>query len=550
MLNSIRNTLFNPLYLHFCLLLTFLSLGGSCGKFDNPADLSVCLPSLIDDVTFETISDQSIRIKWSMVEGVDSYQLKRLSLNPASTETNNQKNSLWISDRFINFVESESVIHYLSLNDSSLVLIEDQLVFIDSDLRYPFVYRFQITGHVSENLTNTITADYETMFPIIEKFNTEQNDLVTVELSWVLQDLGFSIDGFRISREYSSLRADSKTIRSDSGFAEWIIDASSNSFSDSSCSVKEAYIYSIHGFTVKGEDVFNKGHSKKTSISLSFPEPFNVVLTQIRVSEFALNWSYDDIGQSGFEIWRNINDSNWTLLGTVADTTRALVDNLSPVRELLESLSYRARAYYNDGESTYYSLYEEATYEGELFSVPVISYVQLVNIFTARIDWIYDSLFVVDGFEVSRSFNGSNWISVSDNLISGRTIDDTSEDLIPQNHVFYRIRAVCGNYHSAHSSIPEAIDITFAAPNNLTARVENLDVSLTWRITVPGQDGFIIERKDCSESDYMFLTVTNLLEFSDNVEDLEASDGISYRVKAFYSQYHSDYSHEVQVLIR
>tara|TARA_R100000664_G_C2719591_1_gene113535 strand:- start:369 stop:806 length:438 start_codon:yes stop_codon:yes gene_type:complete len=81
--------------------------------------------------------------------------------------------------------------------------------------------------------------------------------------------------------------------------------------------------------------------------------------TFLRAADLRLEWQDNSDNEDGFEIWRQVNEGEWLVIGATNTDISTFVDGVIPIGAVL---SYRVRAWNQFGESGYTNIVSIGTY--------------------------------------------------------------------------------------------------------------------------------------------------------------------------------------------
>ena len=81
--------------------------------------------------------------------------------------------------------------------------------------------------------------------------------------------------------------------------------------------------------------------------------------TSIYAADLRLTWSDNSDNEAGFEVWRKVDDADWTLVGATNENVVTWLDGYLPIGS---TLSYRVLAWNQFGQSAYTNIVSVGTY--------------------------------------------------------------------------------------------------------------------------------------------------------------------------------------------
>ena len=142
-----------------------------------------------------------------------------------------------------------------------------------------------------------------------------------------------------------------------------------NEFTIISLTELKSYYFKI--LVVDKGNLLSSSNEIKAIIPLAQPTSLKV---EVSDSQITLTWNDNSSSETGYKIERTQNEGSYTLLANVYANNTSYVDDSLPVVELLESLSYRVKAYKDTIESTYSN---EVTLK---YTLKITEYLKLQNV--------------------------------------------------------------------------------------------------------------------------------------------------------------------------
>ena len=84
-----------------------------------------------------------------------------------------------------------------------------------------------------------------------------------------------------------------------------------------------------------------------------------MLTTSIYAADLRLVWSDNSDNEAGFEVWRKVDDADWTLVGATNENVVTWLDGYLPIGS---TLSYRVLAWNQFGQSGYTNIVSVGTY--------------------------------------------------------------------------------------------------------------------------------------------------------------------------------------------
>jgi large repetitive protein len=346
-------------------------------------------------------------------------------------------------------------------------------------------------------------------FPAPTNLLLSQSNVHTFTLSWT--DNSSGEDGFAIER-----KIDGGT------FTEIVRTPSTNYIDDQVTKGYGTVYYQVRAY--KGDNYSNYAIQ---SLTVSFPAPTDLAVSQNKVCEFVLNWTDNSTGEEKFEIERKLSTATvYSKVGeALANETQWTDTSVEPYM----TYDYRVRAVKGGNSSNYTT--RTNTYNN--FGSPSNLTVTQNNVYTFTLNWT-DNSTGEDGFKVDRKIDDGAYTEIS-SLTGTSYVDDTMSKRKGWSNVYYRVKA----YKAAYSSnyVDQSSAVSFPAPTNLNYTKPNITtISLTWTDNSSGEDGFKIDKKIGTASWVLSYAAvsSNVVTWSDT--SAEINQNIEYRIYAYKGQ--------------
>jgi len=259
--------------------------------------------------------------------------------------------------------------------------------------------------------------------------------------------------------------------------------------------------------------------------------PKNLTAEAIDDSHIRLSWTQEESRIEGFIIERKDGPASYREIGRT-DTIVFIDDSL----KILTSYIYRISAYAEKNKST---PVVSSTIQTSL-PAPTNLAATAINDQSIRISWL-DNCSFESGFRIERKSGSGNFSQVAEVTANTTTYEESS--LTYGETYTYRVRAYTTINQSAYSNENSA-QMIIQAPTNLTVTaIDDQTIRLTWTDNCLFESGFKIERK-AGSSDFSQVAEVNANTTNYEENGLTYGETYTYRVRAYTSINHSDYSNE------
>ena len=361
---------------------------------------------------------------------------------------------------------------------------------------------------------------YDLNFDLPEPENVliYHTSMTTKQVSWEYDLDG--IEGFKIYRKQNNTWQEVVSVTDDT-----------RAFIEYNVPVNEIIQYRVNAYAGENssDDVVSADYDN------AIPAPDNFSVEQVNIHTYELKWKqYHIIGEDGFIIKRQIEDGEFEQIAQLDENVEFYQDNWEIERSGSNNVTYNLKAYIGQEYS------DSCLAVSEIIPSPTNLEYERLAINKMGLIW-QDNSSGEEGFRIDKKVGENDWIkeyaNVDSNVISW--IDDNAE--INEN-LSYRVFAYSGDIVS-DSVDTEIIDNNIPTPTNLELSVVDDIAELTWEYELGGIEGFRIEKKSI-DGDWSLIADNmnpNLREWT--VTEFEDLD--SYRIMAFYQEYKSDVSNEV-----
>ncbi|MCK4639708.1 MAG: fibronectin type III domain-containing protein [Candidatus Marinimicrobia bacterium] len=374
---------------------------------------------------------------------------------------------------------------------------------------------FIISGYFGcEDLEHTNPVDPNVNITAPNNLQLSQQNIHTVLLSWNFS--GDKYNGYLIDRKIGS---DSWQIAYDTVACEI------HSYTDTSAVPTESHTYRIYSYADE-----NQSSSISKDITLVFPAPENLQLTQLSDTTVALQWQDKSDGEDGFIINRKKDSGTWETEIKKTTATTWTDSTVSPG----SAYSYQVKAF--RGIKT--SPAVESQYQN-IFQAPSNLSAAIIDDQSLRLTWT-DNCSFESGYRVERN-DGSGFIQITELNANVTTYKD--EGLTYGQSYSYRIKTYTSQNESDYSNELQ-IEMVIPAPSNFTATlIDDQSVQLIWDDNCTFEAGYVLERK---EEDGAFNEIADLSANTETYTD-QGLTGINYtyRIRAYTNVNISDYCEEI-----
>lgn len=350
--------------------------------------------------------------------------------------------------------------------------------------------------------------------------NTPQNLNATpisntqINLSW--NDNSGNETGFELERSSDG-----------SNFAKLTdLPANATSYENTGLTTLTRYWYRIRAKNVIG----NSGYSnvaETTTFDVPPIAPTLLTANTISASQIDLAWKDNSGNESGFEIERSTDGTNFAKVGeTGANATSFNSNDLAPATKYW----FRVRSKNTQGGSTYTNV-ADATTRDVAPNTPQNLTATPVSNTQIRVSW-NDNSGNETGFELERSSDGTTFAKIAD--LPSNTTSYENTGLTTLTKYWYRIRAKNTIGNSGYSNVAETttFDVPPKAPEALTATtISSSQINLAWQDLSTNETGFQLERStDGTNFDKIADLAANITSYPNT--GLSPATKYWYRVRA------------------
>ena len=351
--------------------------------------------------------------------------------------------------------------------------------------------------------------------------------LSQINLTWT--DNSGNESGFRVERKIGA-----------TGVYTVITATSANAISylDKGLSTSSPYFYRVRAFNAGG----NSGYSNEVK-GVTLPRgPGGLVATTVSHAKLNLAWTDSSDNETGFKIERKITGGVYAEIATTTINVKTFTDSAGLSGNT--TFFYRVRAINTGGFSNYSNEASAKTLPNPPAAPDSLRATAASN---TKIDLVWaDRSFNEAGFKIERKIGAAGgYVQIASVAANVKNFSDNG--LAVNTTYFYRLRAFNAGGHSNYSG--EASTVTLPiAPGSLSAEpVTNHKIALTWTDSSSNETGFKIERKITNDVYVEVATVgANVSAYADS--NLAANTEYFYRLRAFNTGGHSNYSNETSTL--
>ncbi|AYQ35577.1 fibronectin type III domain-containing protein [Runella sp. SP2] len=405
---------------------------------------------------------------------------------------------------------------------------------LNASTRYYYYVGSQRGGTPSRTKSNTADATTQSALPNTPaRLTANATSSSQINLSWA--DLSDNETGFEIERSTDS--------RNYSKIAD--VGAGTTTYSNTGLVSNTQYCYRVRAKNGAG----NSGYTDPACATTQAPPvtiprpPSGLTATATSSSQINLSWTDNASDETGFEIERSTDGTNFAKIADVGvnTTTYSNTGLVSNTRYW-----YRVRAVNSAGASSYTNV-ADATTQALPVTIPrPPSGLTATATSSSQINLSWtDNASDETGFEIERSTNGTNFAKIAD--VGANTTTYSNTGLNASTRYWYRVRAVnsagASSYTNVADATTQAPPVTIPRPpSGLTATAtSSSQINLSWTDNASDETGIEIERSTDGTNFAKIADVgANTTTYSNT--GLNASTRYWYRVRAANSAGASSYT--------
>ncbi|WP_051398114.1 fibronectin type III domain-containing protein [Runella limosa] len=405
---------------------------------------------------------------------------------------------------------------------------------LNASTRYYYYVGSQRGGTPSRTKSNTADATTQSGLPNAPaRLTANATSSSQINLSWA--DLSDNETGFEIERSTDS--------RNYSKIAD--VGAGTTTYSNTGLISNTQYCYRVRAKNGAG----NSGYTDPACATTQAPPvtiprpPSSLTVTATSSSQINLAWTDNASDETGFEIERSTDGTNFAKIADVgANTTTYSNTGLNASTRYW----YRVRAKNSAGVSSYTNV-ADATTQAPPVTIPrPASSLTATAMSSSQINLAWtDNASDETGFEIERSTDGTNFAKIAD--VGANTATYSNTGLNASTRYWYRVRAKnsagASSYTNVADATTQAPPVTIPRPpSSLTATAtSSSQINLAWTDNASDETGFEIERSTDGTNFAKIVDVgANTTSYSNT--GLSASTRYWYRVRAKNSAGASSYT--------
>ncbi|MCE6987733.1 fibronectin type III domain-containing protein [Dyadobacter sp. CY323] len=352
---------------------------------------------------------------------------------------------------------------------------------------------------------------------------------VQITLTW--QDASPDETGFELERSL-----DGKTFTK-------LIDLPINTvtYQNIGLTASTAYFYRIRAVNASGSSAYSNIASDTTKAPvITIPKPpATLVATAISGYQINLSWTDSATDETGFELERSIDGTNFIKIADLAVNAVAFQNTgLVPVTRYW----YRILAKNTAGKSAYSNIADDTTFQ-VLPAAPTELTATAMSPAQINLSWV-DQAINETGYQVERSLDGVAFVKIADLGVNATTFQNTA--LNAATLYYYRVRAVNAVGGSTYSSVASVKTQNIPVPDqpdDFTAVPTGPElVQLRWSPVTGNATEIVVERALGSHANFV-----QIAKLGANVQQYEdrgklATADYFYRIKATNAGGSSPYS--------
>ncbi len=323
------------------------------------------------------------------------------------------------------------------------------------------------------------------------------------------------------------------------------VGANTTTYSNAGLTASTRYWYRLRAVNSTGASSYtNIADATTQAPPVTIPRPpSNLTATASSSSQINLAWTDNASDETGFEIERSNDGTNFAKIADVgANTTTYSNTGLTASTRYW----YRLRAINSAGASSYTNI-ADATTQAPPVTIPrPPSNLTATASSSSQINLAWtDNASDETGFEIERSNDGTNFAKIAD--VGANTTTYSNTGLTASTRYWYRLRAINSAGASSYTNIADATTqappVTIPRPpSNLTATASSSSqINLVWTDNASDETGFEIER---SNDGINFTKIADVVANTTSFQNtgLNSSTKYFYRVRSKNSAGNSVFS--------
>lgn len=201
-------------------------------------------------------------------------------------------------------------------------------------------------------------------------------------------------------------------------------------------------------------------------VNNTIPEPENLNVSHLSLTEIKLNWNYNLTGIEGFKIDKKIDSNEWIFEYDSIDAN--ILEWIDVNVEVNAGIQYRAYAFVNNLNSTKNTSDIIENY----FPSPTNLYINVSIIDSLTLIWNYDCD-LEEGFAIDRKIGSGGW-TINFDSTSADVTEWVDVSLEIGNSYYYRVRAYANEHFSDYSN-EISIEYGFSEVSCIVSIEENIN---------------------------------------------------------------------------
>ncbi len=255
--------------------------------------------------------------------------------------------------------------------------------------------------------------------------------------------------------------------------------------------------------------------------------PTSLTASSVSSTQINLSWTDNSADETGFEVYRSLDNCNWSKIVTTSASASSLSDTLLTPNT---TYYYKLRAINSVGGSEYTNVANAIT--PGIPAAPTNLSATTISTTQINLAWT-DASSNETSFEIYKSTDGTNFSKITTTAANTTTYNVTS--LTSGVLYYFKVKAV-NTYGGSESNIASAKTLGVPLPPlNLTAAaISTTQIKLTWTDNSTDEDSFKVYRSpDCSSWVLMTTLPANTTTYTDT--GLTLNTTYCYKVKGYNS---------------